>query len=76
MKGKAGLLAYEEFLELMEKMAQIMRKVKNMSELDYLCRKMYMNFTIQGKKVIKSTLNQPFEDLYKAKVHYGAQGGT
>lgn len=72
-KGKAGLLTYEEFLELMEKMAQIMRKVRNMSELDYLCRKMYMNFTIQGKKVIKSTLNQPFEDLYKAKVHSGAR---
>lgn len=75
-KGKAGLLTYEEFLELMEKTGQIMRKIKNMNELDYLCRKMYMNFTIRQKKVIKSTLNQPFDDLYNAKVHSSGRGET
>jgi len=68
-RGKQGILTYEEFLELMEKTGQVMRKIRNMSELDYLCRKMYMNFTLRGEKVIKSTLNQPFQDLYQAKLH-------
>lgn len=72
-KGKGSILTYEEFLELMEKTGQIMRKIQNMSELDYLCRKLYMNFTTDGKNVIKSTLSAPFDELYAAKVSEGGR---
>jgi DNA invertase Pin-like site-specific DNA recombinase len=65
--GKGSLLTYSDFLELMEKMGQTMAKTKNMKELDYLCRKVFMNFTIKGKKVIESTLSSPFDNLYDAK---------
>lgn len=67
-RERAGILTYEEFLELMGKTAQIIGKTAKMKDLDYLCRKLYMNFTIQGKKVIKSTLVPLFEELYQAKV--------
>ena len=69
--GRGSLLTYSEFIELMEKIPQTMSKIKNMSELDYLCRKVFMNFIIKDKKVIKSTLSEPFEDLYLAKTHNG-----
>ena len=69
-------MTYEEFLELFENMGQIMAKTVNMRDLDYLCRKLYMNFTIQGKKVIKSTLNQPFKDLYDTKVYESGRERT
>ncbi|MFH1365999.1 MAG: recombinase family protein [Patescibacteria group bacterium] len=65
--GKGSLLTYSDFLELMEKTQQIMRKIKNMKELDYVCRKIFMNFIIKEKKVIKSTLSSPFDTLFDAK---------
>ncbi len=67
-KGKASILTYTEFLELIENMPLILRKTKNMSELDYIVRKMFLNFTIQNKKVIESTLNTPFSALCSVDV--------
>jgi site-specific DNA recombinase len=65
--SKESLLAYAEFLELMEKVPKIMGKIKNMSELDFIIRKIFLNFTIKDKKVIKSTLNSPFDVLETQK---------
>jgi len=67
-RGKGGILTYVEFLELMEKTGKTMRKIKNMSELDYLCRKLFLNLTVKGKSVVKSTLSAPFDELYAAKM--------
>src|SRR3989338_3743142 len=75
-KGQGGILTYEEFLELMEKTGQIMHKIKNMGELDYLCRKLYMNFTTDGKNIISATLSAPFNELYQAKVSQGGPQET
>ncbi len=67
-KGKASILTYAQFLELMEKMPILLRSLKNMSELDYIIRKMFLNFTVSAKSVEKSTLNSPFDVLDEHKV--------
>lgn len=67
-KGKVTILTYEKFLELMDSMAQTLPKMKNMNELNYFIEKMYLNFYVSQKKVIKSTLNEPFKSLYELKV--------
>jgi hypothetical protein len=55
----------------MNNMKQTMAQTKTLKDLDYLCKKMYLNFTILGKKVIKSTLSSPFRELYEAKISKG-----
>ncbi|MAZ56347.1 hypothetical protein CL653_00975 [bacterium] len=62
-KGKASVLTYEEFLELMEKMPKTIAKLGNMTDLDYVIKKIFLNFSICDKKVIKSTLKSPFDSL-------------
>ena len=74
--NKANLHTYAEFLELMDKMAQTLASIGNMTELDYFIRKMFLNFTINGKNVEKHTLNTPFDELYNLKVSKGGRGGT
>lgn len=69
--SKTSLLTYDNFVELMDNMKQTMAQTKNLKDLDYLCKKMYLNFTIRGKKVIKSTLSSPFKELYEAKISKG-----
>lgn len=70
---KTSLLTYENFLELMDNMKQTMNQMKTMNEIDYLCRKIYMNFTISGKKVINANLSSPFAELYAAKISQGGR---
>lgn len=50
-----------------------MRNMKNMSDLDYIIRKIFLNFTATPEKVIKSTLNSPFDTLEVQKVSLGAR---
>ena len=66
--GKTAILNYERFIELMDNMAKTLRNLKNMKELDYFMQKIYLNFYVERKKVVKSTLNQPFEALSKLNV--------
>lgn len=72
-QGKSGILTYEDFLELMEKTTQITRNIRNMKDLDYVCRKLFSNFRIKGKKVIESTLCAPFSELYDVKMSEGGR---
>lgn len=75
-KGKTSILTYSEFLELMESTRQTIGKIKNIDELDYIIKKIYLNFSIQGKKVIKSTLSEPFMSLYNQKISKGGRERT
>lgn len=75
-RQKAAILTYENFLELMEKMPKILRSMQNMQEMDFLIRKIYTNFTIEGKNVAKSTLSAPFDALYTLKISNGGRGET
>ncbi len=75
-KGKAAILNYEKFLELMEKLPKIMGSIENMDELDFIIRKVFSNFSVRGKNVEKSTLSTPFNTLYDLKVSKGGRGET
>lgn len=74
--GKASVLSYAEFLELMDSMAQTLRSIKNLEELDFLLGKIFANFTVDGKKVVNRTLCEPFASLQQLKGSSGAPGGT
>jgi hypothetical protein len=71
--GKVSILTYSEFVELMENMPKVLRKTKNMNDLDYVIRKMFLNFTVSPKEIVKSTLNSPFDSLEVQKVSLGAR---
>ncbi len=75
-KGKVNILTYAEFLELLDNTASYIAKSRDMKELDYFIRKIFLNFTIQGKNVVNTTLNSPFDDLEDLKVSKGGRGGT
>jgi site-specific DNA recombinase len=66
--GKTAILTYEKFLELMDNMAQTLRNIGNMKELDFFMKKLYLNFSVTKKEVVKSTLNEPFEALSKLNI--------
>ena len=67
-KGKASILTYEEFLELMENMPKTIANFETMGELDYIIKKIFLNFYIKDKKVVKSTLKSPFDSLKTVNV--------
>lgn len=71
---KTAILTYEEFLELMDKMPKILGSMTNMQEMDFLIRKIFSNFTIEGKNVTKSTLSAPFDALYALNLSNGGHG--
>ena len=71
--SKVSLLTYEKFLELMDNMAIKIASIKNMAELDFYIRKIFLNFTVKGKEVVKSTLNTPFDMLETYKISHCAR---
>ena len=74
--GEVSIMAHSEFVELMENMPNTMRKMKKMNDLDLIVRKVFLNFIVEQKKVIKSTLNSPFDVLETPKVSDCAGGET
>lgn len=73
LKGeKLTLMSENEFLELMQKLPEFIMQNQNIEILDQILRKMFLNFTVLRKKVIKSTLNQPFDTLFGTKVPISA----
>jgi len=66
--SKLTILTYADFLELMENMPKNLRLMTNMAELDYILRKMFLNFTVKDKKVCEYTLKSPFDVLDTTKV--------
>jgi site-specific DNA recombinase len=74
--NKGSVLTHAEFLELMEKLPKILHGMKTMADIDFAIRKMYLNFTVNGKNVVKATLCQPFDELYTLTVPNGGHGET
>ena len=71
------LFSYEKFLELFENLAQRLRKVKKMDELDFLLRKLFSNFIIKDKKIAYYKLKPPFEEVVeKQNILTGGDEGT
>lgn len=65
---KTATLLLPEFLELMDKMAQIVAKTTSMKDLDFIIRKLFSNFFVTRKNVEFATLSEPFAALKGAKV--------
>jgi site-specific DNA recombinase len=73
---KSAILLMPEFLEHMEKVAQIIATTKNMVELDFCIKKMFSNFFVDRKNVVFATLSEPFAHLVDPKTALGARCRT
>lgn len=62
-----SLASYEEFVELFGKLAKVIEKAKHLRDRDAAIRKMFMNFTTDGKKILNFELNSPFSELSAIK---------
>lgn len=61
--GKTAIQSYEEFIELFGNVAQRIQKITNMADLDFILKKLFSNFVVEGEKVTKITQNSPFGEL-------------
>lgn len=61
--AKQAVLTFDEFHELFQNIANYIQKVDSMADLDYLMRKLFMNFTVTDKKVTNIKQNSPFAEL-------------
>lgn len=73
---KLKILGQEEFLEQMKKLPEFIAQTDDMKVLDQALRKIFLNFTVNRKEVVKSTLNSPFNALLTFKIPTSAGGGT
>ena len=76
-KNSQVILTSEKFVELFDKIAEIIQKIGKMEDLDYIIRKLFLNFTIKDKKVANFSLNSPFKEFSeKGFVSTSRAGGT
>lgn len=61
--SKHAIESYESFIELFKNLAQRIQNITNMTDLDFVLRKVFMNFFVDGKKVVQITQNSPFGEL-------------
>lgn len=73
---KSATLLLPEFLELMEKVTQIVAKTNTMKELDFCIKKIFSNFFVDAENVVNATLSEPFARLKDPKVSICAQERT
>ncbi len=73
---KVNILTQEKFIELMDKMPETLGSLRNLEELDFFLKKMFLNFTIKNKNVDKSTFCSPFDVLADTNVLNGARERT
>ena len=74
--SKVSIATYGKFLELMENMTTSLTSIKGMAQLDFNIKKMFLNFTVKGNEVVKSTLNSPFDMIERHKVSSSAREKT
>lgn len=56
----------KRFFELFKILPSFIGKIESMEDLDWIMRKIFVNFTIKNKKVASYSLNAPFNGLVKA----------
>jgi len=66
-KNKDSILTYEKFIELFKELANFIRKARKLDDLDYIIKKVFLNFTVKDKKVANFNLNEPFDRLIKSE---------
>lgn len=76
-RNKSVKLSYQKFHELFENLAQKLKEVKKMDELDFILRIIFTNFVIKDGKVAQYKLKPPFSEVvHKQLVLNGGDGGT
>lgn len=73
---KLSIMDQNTFIELMQKLPMFITQNQQMEVLDKTLRKIFLNFTVLRKKVIKSSLNSPFDKLFSDDVTASAQERT
>ncbi len=61
--AKDAIATYAEFHELFQNIAELIPKMDNMAELDFIIKKLFMNVTVTNQKVTNITQNSPFREL-------------
>ena len=61
--NKKAILTYSEFLELIDSLPDIIRKTKDLKQLDFYIKKIFSNFTVHEKIISKFELNSPFKEF-------------
>lgn len=62
-RAKDAIFTFEEFIELFGNLAKNIQKIKVMTQLDFIMKKVFMNFVVDGKKVVQITQNSLFREL-------------
>lgn len=57
----------EELVELFQNVAKLIQKIDNMTDLNFILRKLFSNFVIKKGKVTQITQNSPFRELCASK---------
>ena len=57
------ILTYENFYELFHNLAQRIQNIERMDQLDFVIKKLFTNFLVDGQKVLQITQNSPFREL-------------
>jgi DNA invertase Pin-like site-specific DNA recombinase len=63
VNGNDAVVAIGDFIELFQNIANLIRKIDSMADLDFIMRKIFMNFTVTDQKVTEITQNSPFREL-------------
>ena len=66
-------LTFKKFVELFDNMATQMGGIENMNDLDFVIRKIFSNFYVDGKKVDSARLCEPFSTLNVDEVLLGGR---
>ncbi len=64
-KNGSAIMTLTEYLELFDNLPKFMKKIKRMDDLDYIIKKIFLNFTIRDGKISNFTINSPFREFIK-----------
>ena len=65
-------LTFQEFIEIMNSVADRVSKVRSTTELNAIFTKIFSNFVVSSKNVENYRLNPPFDTLFETKVSHCA----
>ncbi len=65
-EGKDEIMDYKTFLELIEKVPEILRQTTTLKGKDSIIREIFMNFTVDRRKVLSYKLKPPFDGFIKS----------
>ncbi|MFZ2189365.1 MAG: recombinase family protein [Candidatus Magasanikiibacteriota bacterium] len=73
-RNNSVTLTYSEYLELFNNLAERIKKIGVMEDLNFIMKKIFLNFTIKEGKVALYTLNSPFGEFVKDRIVLTCRG--